>query len=56
MLEIKDLVKRYGKFTAVDHLSLSVPEGTIYGFVGPNGAGKTHYGRLADGNRGQRDD
>lgn len=49
MLEIKDLVKRYGKFTAVDHLSLSVPEGTIYGFVGPNGAGKTTTMRIMAG-------
>lgn len=49
MLEIKDLVKRYGKFTAVDHLSLSVPEGSIYGFVGPNGAGKTTTMRIMAG-------
>ena len=41
MLEMKELVKRYGNFTAVDHLTLTVPDGSIYGFVGPNGAGKT---------------
>ncbi len=41
MLEIKGLVKRYGRFTAVDGLDLSVADGSIYGFVGPNGAGKT---------------
>lgn len=41
MLEIKDLVKDYGKFRAVDHLNLTVPQGSIFGFVGPNGAGKT---------------
>ena len=41
MIETKDLVKRYGKFAAVNGLSLAVPEGSIYGFVGPNGAGKT---------------
>ena len=35
MLEMKELVKRYGNFTAVDHLTLTVPDGSIYGFVGP---------------------
>ena len=41
MLFIKHLVKRYGNFTAVEDLSLTVDEGSIFGFVGPNGAGKT---------------
>lgn len=41
MLEIKNLYKRYGKFTAVNGLNLDVQEGEIFGFVGPNGAGKT---------------
>ncbi len=41
MLKINGLVKKYGRFTAVDELDLSVPEGEIFGFVGPNGAGKT---------------
>jgi ABC-2 type transport system ATP-binding protein len=41
IIETRDLVKKYGKFTAVDGLSLQVPAGSIYGFVGPNGAGKT---------------
>ena len=57
MLEMKELVKRYGNFTAVDHLSLTVPDGSIYGFVGPNGAGKdhhhAHHGRAFAGNRRQ---
>ena len=35
------LCKRYGSETCVDHLSLQVPEGAVYGFLGPNGAGKT---------------
>ncbi len=41
MLEIKNVTKKYGKFTAVDNLSLHIQKGEIYGFVGPNGAGKT---------------
>src|SRR5512135_487065 len=40
-VETHDLVKRYGKVTAVDHLSLRVDRGEIYGFLGLNGAGKT---------------
>lgn len=46
IIETKDLVKRFGKFTAVDGLSLEVPAGSIYGFVGPNGAGKTTTMRM----------
>lgn len=46
IIETRDLVKKYGKFTAVDGLSLSVPAGSIYGFVGPNGAGKTTTMRM----------
>ena len=38
---IESLVKRYGEVTAVDHLSLEIPEGEFFGFLGPNGAGKT---------------
>lgn len=41
MIEVRDLVKRYGEHTAVDHLSFKVEKGQIYGFLGPNGAGKT---------------
>jgi len=41
VLVISDLVKRFGDTVAVDHISLSVPAGTIFGIVGPNGAGKT---------------
>jgi ABC-type multidrug transport system ATPase subunit len=41
MIETKDLTKKYGQFTAVDHISLTIPAGEIYGFLGPNGAGKT---------------
>ena len=41
MIEVKDLVKQYGSFRAVDHLSFTVEKGQIYGFLGPNGAGKS---------------
>ncbi|MGN0155402.1 MAG: ABC transporter ATP-binding protein [Lachnospiraceae bacterium] len=41
MIEVKDLVKRYGEHVAVDHLSFKVEKGQIYGFLGPNGAGKS---------------
>jgi ABC-2 type transport system ATP-binding protein len=40
-IEVRDLTKRFGDFTAVDHLSFSVEPGRITGFLGPNGAGKT---------------
>ncbi|MBK9125600.1 MAG: ABC transporter ATP-binding protein [Chloroflexi bacterium] len=46
IIETVDLVKRFGKFTAVDGLSLEVPAGSIYGFLGPNGAGKTTTMRM----------
>lgn len=41
MIEVKNLVKRYGDHLAVDHLSFHVDKGQIYGFLGPNGAGKS---------------
>ena len=41
MIEVKNLVKRYGKHLAVDGLSFRVGKGQIYGFLGPNGAGKS---------------
>ncbi|WIV11511.1 ABC transporter ATP-binding protein [Proteiniborus sp. MB09-C3] len=41
MIRIENLTKQYGRFTAVDNLSLEIKEGEIFGFVGPNGAGKT---------------
>jgi ABC-2 type transport system ATP-binding protein len=49
MIEIHDLVKRYGSFTAVDGVSLDVQPGEIHGFLGPNGAGKTTTIRMIAG-------
>jgi ABC-2 type transport system ATP-binding protein len=46
IIEIKDLTKKYGKRTAVNHLNLHVNAGEIFGFVGPNGAGKTTTMRI----------
>ena len=46
IIETRGLVKRYGKLTAVNDLSVQVPRGAIYGFVGPNGAGKTTTMRI----------
>ena len=41
VLSLQNVVKKYGDFTAVKDISLSIPKGAIYGFLGPNGAGKT---------------
>lgn len=41
MIEVRDLVKKYGSTTAVDHLSFKVERGELFGLLGPNGAGKT---------------
>lgn len=41
MIEVKNLVKRYGDHVAVDHLSFHIESGQIWGFLGPNGAGKS---------------
>ncbi len=49
MIEIRNLTKKYGDFTAVDDLSLSVERGEIFGFLGPNGAGKTSTIRIIAG-------
>ena len=40
-IEIHNVTKTFGKHTAVDDLSLTVPQGSVYGFIGPNGSGKT---------------
>ncbi|QSX32250.1 ABC transporter ATP-binding protein [Shewanella avicenniae] len=48
-LQAQGLTKRFGKLTAVDNLSLSIPRGAIYGFLGPNGSGKSTAIRLLTG-------
>ncbi len=49
MIAVEGLVKRFGAFTAVDDVSLSVAPGEIHGFLGPNGAGKTTTIRIIAG-------
>src|SRR5687768_12128702 len=49
MIELKGLTKKYGSFTAVDSIDLSVPDGELVGFLGPNGAGKTTTLRMIAG-------
>lgn len=41
MIELIDLVKKFGSFTAVNHVTLKIEKGEFFGFLGPNGAGKT---------------
>lgn len=40
-IDIQDLTKRYGKLTALDHVTFSVPQGCVFGLIGPDGSGKT---------------
>ena len=49
MIAVQDLVKTYGRFKAVDGVSLNVEPGEIHGFLGPNGAGKTTTMRMIAG-------
>src|SRR3954465_6285153 len=49
MIELKSLTKKYGSFTAVDSIDLTVPDGELFGFLGPNGAGKTTTLRMIAG-------
>ena len=51
VIETRGLVKNYGELTAVDHVDLTVPEGTFFGLLGPNGAGKTTTLELIEGIR-----
>jgi len=49
MIRLTDLTKRYGSFTAVNHIDLTVEPGELFGFLGPNGAGKTTTLRMIAG-------
>ena len=49
MIECDGLTKRFGLFTAVDHVSFSVARGSIFGFLGPNGSGKSTVIRMLCG-------
>ena len=48
-IEVEDLTKRFGNFTAVDHIDFKVEAGELFGFLGPNGAGKTTTVRMITG-------
>lgn len=49
VIEVHDLTKKFGKFTAVDHITFEVGQGEIFGFLGANGAGKTTAMRMLCG-------
>ena len=49
VIEVHDLTKKFGKFTAVDHITFEVGRGEIFGFLGANGAGKTTAMRMLCG-------
>ena len=49
MIELKNVTKSFGKFKALDDLTMTVPKGSVYGLVGPNGAGKSTAIRLMTG-------
>ena len=46
LLEVKNVVKNYGDYVALNEVSLTIPKGSIYGLLGPNGAGKTSLIRI----------
>ncbi|MGV6845087.1 MAG: ABC transporter ATP-binding protein [Lutibacter sp.] len=46
VLQVENVVKRYGNYTALNNVSIEVPEGSIFGLLGPNGAGKTSLIRI----------
>ena len=46
LLEVKNVVKNYGDYVALNEVFLTIPKGSIYGLLGPNGAGKTSLIRI----------
>ena len=48
LIEIRDVCKSFGEKVALDHVSIDVPQGKIYGLLGPNGAGKTTAIRIVN--------
>ncbi|QTD38364.1 ATP-binding cassette domain-containing protein [Polaribacter batillariae] len=48
LLEINNVVKKYGNFTALNDVSIHIPKGSVYGLLGPNGAGKTSLIRIVN--------
>ena len=48
-ISVRNLTKKFGNFTAVDHISFDVSKGEIFGFLGANGAGKTTAMRILCG-------
>ncbi len=48
-IEVEQLTKKFGSFTAVDHISFQIPKGKIFGFLGPNGSGKSTTIRMLCG-------
>ena len=46
IIECKEICKNFGEKVALDHVSLDIPEGRIFGLLGPNGAGKTTLIRI----------
>jgi ABC-type multidrug transport system ATPase subunit len=49
MIQCEGLTRRFGQFTAVDHVTFSVARGSIFGFLGPNGSGKSTVIRMLCG-------
>jgi len=49
VIKLVNLTRTFGELTAVDHVSLTIPEGQIFGYLGPNGAGKTTTVKMLTG-------
>ena len=49
MIEAKNLTKRFDQITAVDHITATIRDGSVFGLIGTNGAGKSTFLRMASG-------